>query len=151
MTMKTLLPCVLSLLFFVSSCSETEKAEEVQNNDQLSIIGNWELVKRRDAGNHIKSFKGAPANIIVSIEKTGYFHIYDTLKNEKWLSGEMHSIQTRRIGQWTYKDSTLNFTYQDKDSSYPENIIITKLTADELVMKRKKNKFTTFSYFKRNS
>ncbi|WP_300665430.1 lipocalin family protein [Fluviicola sp.] len=150
--MKTLLPCILSFLFFVSACSETEKAEELQNKKEPSVVGSWELIKRRDANNQEKSFKGSPANIIVSIEKTGYFHIYDTLKNEKWLSGgDLHSIQTRRIGQWTYKDSTLNFMYQDKDSSYPENIVITKLTENEMVMKRNKNKFTTFSYFKRNS
>lgn len=149
--MKTFLPCILSILFFVCACSETEKAEELQNDKALSIVGNWELVKRSDANNHIKSFKGDPTNIIVSIEKTGYFHIYDTLKNEKWLSGDLHSIQTRRIGQWTYNDSTLNLIYQDKDSTYPENIIITKLTENEMIMKRIKNKFTTFSYFKRNS
>lgn len=149
--MKTFLPFILSVLFFFSACSEAEKAEELQSDKMLSVVGNWELVKRSDANNHVKSFKGNPTNIIVSIEKTGYFHIYDTLKSEKWLSGDLHSIQTRRIGQWTYKDSTLNFTYQDKDSSYPENIIITKLTDNEMVMKRNKSKFTTFSYFKRNS
>ncbi|MNV78179.1 hypothetical protein D3C71_1716550 [compost metagenome] len=109
------------------------------------------MVKRRNANNQEKNFEGAAANIIVSIEKKGYFHIYDTLKNEKWLSGDLHSIQTRRIGQWTYKDSILNFMYQDKDSSYSESIVITKLTMSEMIMKRNKNKFTTFSYFKRNS
>lgn len=152
--MKTLLPCILSLALFGSACSgSSKKTEEGQNknNPELSIVGSWELVKRRDANNQEKNFEGAQANIIVSIEKTGYFHIYDTLKNEKWLTGDLHSIQTRRIGQWTYEDSTLNFMYQDKDSSYPEKIIITKLTGDEMIIKRNKNQFTTFSYFKRNS
>lgn len=149
--MKTLLPCILSLALFGSACSESKKTEVAQNNPELSIVGSWELIKRRDVNNQEKNFEGAPANIIVSIEKTGYFHIYDTLKNEKWLAGDLHSIQTRRIGQWTYEDSTLNFTYQDKDSSYPEKITITKLTGDEMIMKRNKNQFTTFSYFKRNS
>lgn len=149
---KTLFPCILSLSFLISSCSGSAKAEKTVPAESASIVGNWELVKRRlENQDQEENYKGDPANIIVSIEKTGYFHIYDTLKNKKWVSGDLHSIQTRRIGQWTYRDSTLYFMYQDKDTSYKEQIIITKLTGDELVMKRNKNQATTFSYFKRNN
>lgn len=148
---KAFIPCILSLSFLISACSGSQQPEEPSKSQSASIVGNWKLVKRRLADRNLeKNFNGDPANIIVSIEKTGYFHIYDTLKNEKWLAGDLNSIHTRRIGQWTYEDSTLHFRYQDKDSSYKERIIITKLTEDELVMKRNKNQVTTFSYFKRN-
>lgn len=151
---KTLFFCILSLSFFlIGACSGSgsKEAEKTVQTSPVSIVGNWELVKRRDAlHNQEKIFDGDPANIIVSIEKTGYFHIYDTLKNEKWIAGDLNSIHTRRIGQWTLKDSLLNFVYQDKDTSYQETILITKLTDQEMVLKRNKNQVTTFSYFKRN-
>lgn len=150
--MKTIKTLLCALAFFVgASCSNSNSTDlkpkqESKVNHSPALIGEWVLISREYPDKKVKKFSESPADFIVEFEKNGYFEIYDKIKQKK-STDDKPFINRRRLGQWTIKDSTLTFIYEEKDSTIMQQMTIVNASDKKLTIKQMKNNVLVFDSF----
>lgn len=132
------------LLFFASCSTDTEKVENTPEQKKLSIIGRWVLIKSEDSGFRKTIHQNQPSDVILNIQKNGFFIVYDTLVDPKWRKKGLPLIQERTSGQWKLEDSLLTMIHEDKDTSFMEDFRIVRCDGSELVTERSNKKTTVY-------
>ncbi|ASS48720.1 MAG: hypothetical protein A3D31_06775 [Candidatus Fluviicola riflensis] len=143
---------ILFALLLVASCSteSTDKpvGEQVTSAKE-SIIGRWKLTKEEQKTTREKGveYSTQPTNIVLHIQKNGYFIIYDTFIDPEWKEKGLPLIQRRSKGQWKLNDKQLLLTHLMDDSSYTEDLEITSITSTELITKGKDRKANIYKTY----
>lgn len=140
---------LLSGILLATSCTQSKPdapaADTLTQNPQ-AILGRWKLTKEE----HIKTrekgveYANQPTNIILHIQKNGYFIIYDTFIDPKWKLKGLPLIERRSKGQWELKGKQLTMTYLDDDTSYTETVEITSVNNVELITRGKDKKSNVY-------
>lgn len=139
MNWKLITPTALILVLGLTSCGsgtqpENEPVKE-GNSMEETLQGRWKLTKEEHKMTREKGvqYSKQPTNVILHIQKNGYFIIYDTFIDPKWKEKGLPLIERRSKGQWQLTDKTLTLNYIEDDTSYAEKLEITKLSDTELV------------------
>lgn len=143
---------ILFVLLLAASCASesTEKtAEEQVTSEKTGILGRWKLTKEEQKTTREKGVQYAdqPTNVVLHIQKNGYFTIYDTFIDPKWKEKGLPLIQRRSKGQWTLEGKQLSLTHLMDDSSYTEELEITSITSSELITKGKDKKANIYKTY----
>lgn len=90
---------LFSILFVLNSCvSKTRPLENYESFKRKEFAKRWILSKDKELlGNKTTS------HLILSLEKDGYFLVYDTIVDAKFLSAGIKKIQPISKGQWGIK------------------------------------------------
>jgi hypothetical protein len=152
--MKTIYTAFLcSAILLTTSCTEQHTPEhatgELPAQNQKAIVGRWKLTKEERFKSDEKGVEYAnqPTNVILHLQNSGYFIIYDTFIDPEWKSKGLPLIQRRSKGQWKLAGKELRLTHLSDDSSYVERVEITSLDDDQLVtlgQDRKSNVYKTY-------
>jgi hypothetical protein len=139
----------LSLVAFntlISSCSSDNKpvTEISTEENKISVLGRWVLIKSEDLESNKTSHQNQPSNVVLNFQKNGFFIIYDTFVDPSWRKKGFPLIQERTSGQWELKDSSLTLIHQEKDTSFTENLKIVSCNKKELVTERSNKKTTIY-------
>lgn len=143
--MKTSITTFLKLGFFgcaivLSSCSsksgEKKEVKEI-SFDENSLSKRWML---HDDQNK----KNEAIEVILSMEKNGYFMIYDTVTDKKFIDAGINKIQPISKGQWKINDQKLVLNHIMDDSTRVEEFTIQSLDPDKLVIIGSNNKKHTY-------
>lgn len=149
--MKKIFITTLLLSLLLSSCANqteqsTDTTQTTKDNYSPNLVGKWVLTTREFDDKTIKRFNEAPADIILSFDKNGYFEVYDKFNKIKG-SDEASYINRRRSGQYMIKDSIITFFYQEKDSSIEDDVIIRSASDKELHLHLKRHNKSISDYF----
>ena len=151
--MKTIHTALLiGVLAFTAACSGSateNKAGGTPAELSESIVGRWKLTKEERMKTREKGVEYAnqPTNVVLHIQKNGYFIIYDTFIDPKWKHKGLPLIQQRSKGQWQVKDKQLMLTHLSDDTTYTEELEVTTLDNTQLITKgkdRKSNVYKTY-------
>ena len=145
-------PLMLSTLLFITACSSQPK--ETSDTDapienSTEIMGRWKLTKEE----RIKSseagveYSNQPTNIVLHLQKNGYFIIYDTFIDPSWKEKGLPLILQRSKGQWELKGKQLSLTHLSDDSSYSEILEVTSVNDHELVTRGKNKKSNIYKTY----
>ncbi len=110
----------------------------------MSIIGRWVLIKSEDSDSRKTDHQNQPSDVILNIQKNGFFIVYDTLVDPKWRKKGLPLIQERTSGQWKLQDSLLTMMHEDKDTSFAEDFKVIRCDGNELVTERSNKKKTVY-------
>lgn len=143
---------ILFVLLLTASCTSesTDKpAEEQVASKKDDILGRWKLTKEEQKTTREKGVEYAnqPTNIVLHIQKNGYFIIYDTFIDPSWKEKGLPLIQRRSKGQWALEGKQLSLTHLMDDSSYTEELEITSITSTELITKGKDRKANIYKTY----
>lgn len=132
-------------LLLVASCSEdVQKVENAPEQKRLSITGRWVLIKSEDSGSRKTNHQNQPSDVVLNIQKNGFFIVYDTFVDPKWRKKGLPLIQERTSGQWELEDSLLTMIHDDKDTSFSEKLKVVRCNGAELVTERSNKKTTVY-------
>lgn len=143
--MKTSITTFLKIVFIVgtvvlSSCSPksdgTQDSKETKV-DQKSLAKRWTLSDDRDKNKNV-------IEVILSLEENGYFIIYDTITDKKFIAAGINKIQPISKGQWKVNDGKLMLSHIMDDSTRVEEFSIKSLNLDKLVIIGSNNKKHTY-------
>ncbi|HLP54550.1 MAG TPA: lipocalin family protein [Fluviicola sp.] len=143
---------ILFTLLLMASCTG-EAADKTIENQPASvkedILGRWKLTKEEQRTSREKGVQYAnqPTNVVLHIQKNGYFIIYDTFIDPAWKSKGLPLIQRRSKGQWQLEGKQLTLNHLMDDSSYTEELEITSITDNELVTKGKDKKANIYKTY----
>lgn len=133
-----------TLLLFVSCSTDTKPAENTPEQKKVSIVGRWVLIKSEDSDFRKTDHQNQPSDVVLNMQKNGFFIVYDTLVDPKWRKKGIPLIQERTSGQWKLEDSLLTMIHQDKDTSFTEDFKIVRCDGVELVTERSNKKTTVY-------
>lgn len=151
--MKTIHTALLiGVLAFTTACSETTtetKAGETPAELSETIIGRWKLTKEERMKTREKGveYSNQPTNVVLHIQKNGYFIIYDTFIDPKWKLKGLPLIQQRSKGQWQVDEKQLVLTHLSDDTTYTEELEVTSLDDNQLVTKGKDKKSNVYKTY----
>ncbi len=135
---------ICTALVVVSSCNsnseeKTEsKKEDVKTTSKTQpIVRKWSLAD--DPQGHDKATK-----VVLSIEESGYFIIYDTIIDPKFAQAGISKIQPISKGQWNLKDKKLTLNHLQADSSRSETFQVADITDKKLIIIGANNKKHTY-------
>ncbi|MES2554803.1 MAG: lipocalin family protein [Bacteroidota bacterium] len=143
---------ILFALLLVTSCTDSsadKPAGEQVTSTKSGILGRWKLTKEEQKTTREKGveYSNQPTNIVLHIQKNGYFIIYDTFIDPEWKEKGLPLIQRRSKGQWKLNDKQLSLTHLMDDSSYTEELEITSITSTELITKGKDKKANIYKTY----
>ncbi len=127
------------LLLFASCSTGNQEVENTKEQKKISIIGRWVLIKSEDSSRK-KNHQNQPSDVVLNIQKNGFFIVYDTFVDPKWRKKGLPLIQERTSGQWKIEDSLFTMIHEDKDTSYSEEFKIVRCDGTELVTERSNKK-----------
>jgi len=134
----------LTLLLFASCSTDVQKVENTPEQKKMSITGRWVLIKSEDSGSRKANHQNQPSDVVLNIQKNGFFIIYDTFVDPKWRKKGLPLIQERTSGQWELEDSLLTMIHDDKDTSFSEKLKVVRCNGIELVTERSNKKTTVY-------
>jgi len=125
----------------LAGCGSAEPEKEV-SEEIPSIVRKWKLQthENKSAGGDKLDLASQPTNIILSVRPEGYFVIYDTFTDPRFKTAGLNRIQQRSKGQWKQEGDKLTLHHTLGDSSYSEELYITRLNKNTLVTKGKDEK-----------
>lgn len=139
--MNTSITTFFKIGFFVgavvlSSCSE--KSDETTDSKETkvelkSLAKRWILSDDRDKNKNV-------IEVILSMEENGYFMIYDTITDKKFIDAGINKIQPVSKGQWKINDGKLVLSHIMDDSTRIEEFSIQSLNSDKLIIIGSNNK-----------
>lgn len=131
---------LLSSIIVISSCtSNTTSDKKVSSENNSSIAKKWTL-----SDNNGNSTQNNPTMVVMSLEKNGYFIIYDTITDPKFVAAGINKIQPISKGQWKYNDNELTLNHLIPDSSVVEVFKVQMITDSKLVTIDSHNKKHTY-------
>lgn len=132
-----------------TACNTDSNSVEKQSSDvnsQAQVIGKWQLTKTEDS--HKKRTENQGLSLIVmSIQKNGYFIVYDTFIDPSWKKKGLPLIEERAAGQWNLEGDQLTLNYNKEYEGRKEILNITKLTDNELITKNQNAKSTIYKVY----
>jgi hypothetical protein len=138
------------ILLLSAACStDNQEVENTGVKKVLSITGRWVLIKSEDSGSRKTNHQNQPSDVVLNIQKNGFFMVYDTFVDPKWRKKGLPLIQERTSGQWKLEDSLLTMIHQDKDTSFSEEFKILRCDGAELVTERSNKKTTVYRTYGR--
>jgi|GEM_PF-1312912 len=145
-------PLMLSALLTLAACSSqtketTDSDAPIENANQ--IMGRWKLTKEErmkspEAG---VQYSNQPTNIVLHLQKNGYFIIYDTFIDPTWKEKGLPLILQRSKGQWELNGKQLSLTHLSDDSSYSEVLEVTSIDDHQLVTRGKDKKSNIYKTY----
>lgn len=151
-TKFTLLLALTILLFSIPSCGD-DIPEKTVNKEAgettISITGRWKLTRSQNtsASNDQVEYADQPTDVILHLQKNGYFIVYDTFTSPSWKQKGLPLIQQRSRGQWTLEGKQLQLNYFSDDSNFTEELEVTKLSQNELVTRGKDKKSNVYKTY----
>ncbi len=143
---------MLSALLTLAACSSqtketTDSDAPIENANQ--IMGRWKLTKEErmkspEAG---VQYSNQPTNIVLHLQKNGYFIIYDTFIDPTWKEKGLPLILQRSKGQWELNGKQLSLTHLSDDSSYSEVLEVTSIDDHQLVTRGKDKKSNIYKTY----
>ncbi len=123
---------LLLLLNVVASC-----CLDIKNKTNISITKKglskkWVLANERG-----KLEKGLATHVILSLEKTGYFLVYDTIIDSRFVAAGISKIQPISKGQWKVKEDKLILNHLLPNISHTEIFKVRQLENDILITEDK--------------
>jgi hypothetical protein len=136
--------CLIVLITTISACSSPlpPSGKEAITPSQYTdaIAKKWLL-------SSVKPNKSHSSELIMSLEKNGYFTIYDSITDAKFLQAGIKKIQPISNGQWDLQGKTLTIHYLSKDSNSVEKYEVREIIKNKLVLLGKnKKKYTYYTY-----
>lgn len=132
---------LFALIVILNSC--VSKTKPLESNDSFArkeFAKRWILSREKELfGNKTTS------NLILSLEKDGYFLVYDTIVDSKFLSAGIKKIQPISKGQWSVSGNRLKLNHTLPDMK-DEEFIIKTVKSNKLVIvdfKKKAHTYTT--------
>ncbi len=117
---------ILYLFLFLFSCSSSNESIEENSKLKLSlVVKKWILTNDLTAE--------SPTIVIMSIEKNGYFQIYDSIIDTKFTDAGISKIQSISKGQWKTEDNKLILNHFSPENKKPEVFNIKTLTTNKLI------------------
>lgn len=139
------------ILLLSASCStDNQELGNTEEQKKLSITGRWVLIQSEETGSQKTNHQNQPSDVILNLQKNGFFIVYDTFVDPKWRKKGLPLIQERTSGQWKLEDSTLIMTHQDQDTSYMEQFKIKACDGKELITERSNKKTTVYKTYGKN-
>lgn len=145
-------PLMLSALLLLAACSSQTKETTgsdapIENANQ--IMGRWKLTKEErmkspEAG---VQYSNQPTNIVLHLQKNGYFIIYDTFIDPSWKEKGLPLILQRSKGQWELNGKQLSLTHLSDDSTYSEVLEVTSIDDHQLVTRGKDKKSNIYKTY----
>lgn len=137
----------LILLLFASCSTDSQKTEDTAEQKMIPITGRWVLIKSEDSDSRKTDHQNQPSDVVLNIQKNGFFIVYDTFVDPKWRKKGLPLIQERTSGQWKLEDSLLTMIHRDKDTSFSENFKIKVCNGKELITERSNKKTTVYKTY----
>ena len=129
---------LLILLNVVDSCCIDITYKTNNSITKKGLSKNWVLANERG-----KLEKGLVSHVILSLEKTGYFSVYDTIIDSSFVAAGISKIQSISKGQWKIKEDKLILNHLLPNISHTEIFKVQQLENDILITEDKeKNKHT---------
>lgn len=151
MKLKVITSTLFAMLLVASCTSESadKSVEKESTATKDAILGRWKLTKEEQKTTREKGVQYAdqPTNVVLHIQKNGYFIIYDTFIDPQWKNKGLPLIQRRSKGQWELNGSQLSLTHLMDDSSYKEELEITSISENELITKGKDKKANIYKTY----
>lgn len=143
---------MLSALLIIAACSsQTEETTDtdVPIEDANQLMGRWKLTKEErmkspEAG---VQYSNQPTNIVLHLQKNGYFIIYDTFIDPTWKDKGLPLILQRSKGQWELNGKQLSLTHLSDDSSYSEVLEVTSISDHQLITRGKDKKSNIYKTY----
>jgi hypothetical protein len=132
---------LLLLLSIVSSCDFDKKNQNTISITKKLLSKKWVLANERG-----KLEKGLATHVILSLEKTGYFLVYDTIIDKRFVSAGISKIQPISKGQWKLVENKLILTHLLPNVSHSEVFKINLLESDILITEDKEKIKHTYIY-----
>lgn len=110
----------------------------------MAVTGRWVLIKSEDSGSRKTDHQNQPSDVVLNIQKNGFFIVYDTFVDPKWRKKGLPLIQERTSGQWKLDDSLFTLMHRDKDTAFSEDFKIVRCDGTELVTERSNKKTTVY-------
>lgn len=145
-------PLMLSALLLFTACtSQTKEIPETEATVDYSkeMMGRWRLTKeeRLQSSEAGVQFANQPTNVVLHLQKNGYFIIYDTFIDPSWKEKGLPLILRRSKGQWELKGKQLSLTHLSDDSSYSESLEVTTINEHELITRGKDKKSNIYKTY----
>jgi len=145
-------PLMLSALLFITACSsQTKEAPDTDSpiENSTEILGRWKLTKeeRIQSSEAGVQYSNQPTNIVLHLQKNGYFIIYDTFIDPSWKTKGLPLILQRSKGQWELNGKQLSLTHLSDDSTYSEILEVTSVNDHELVTRGKNKKSNIYKTY----
>lgn len=132
---------LLLLLSVVISCNLDRKNLQKNSITKKLLSKKWVLANERG-----KLEKGLATHVILSLEKTGYFLVYDTIIDERFVAAGISKIQPISKGQWKLADNKLILNHLLPNVSHTEIFKINLLESDILITEDKEKIKHTYIY-----
>lgn len=130
---------LLLVIFGVNSCTSTPVPNETNVEEGTDSSEDEHLIARKwILSDNLTS--DSPTMVIMSLEKNGYFIIYDTIIDPKFTAAGINKIQPISKGQWKFENNKLNLNHLLPESSKPEIFEVTTLSPTKLITKGSNNK-----------
>ncbi len=126
--LKYIFCCLLFLFSVFASCSLDSKKQSGTSITKKLLSNKWVLANERG-----KLEKGLATHVILSLEKTGYFLVYDTIIDERFVAAGISKIQPISKGQWRLKENKLILNHLLPNISHTEIFKINLLESDILI------------------
>ena len=123
------------LLFFLSNLSCSSSGDSSKNSSEIDtsfLPKKWILTD--DLTDE------SPTMIIMSIEENGYFQIYDTILDTKFVEAGIKMIQPISKGQWKTDGDNLILTHFTPEDENPTIYKIKSLASNKMVTIGSNNK-----------
>ncbi len=119
----------LLLLLTISVACNVDGNKHVQSSISTSSLAKkWVLANQRG-----KLEKGLATHVILSLEKTGYFLVYDTIIDARFVAAGIKKIQPISKGQWKFIGKKLILSHLLPNISHTEIFKINLLEKDILI------------------
>ena len=142
--LKCIFCCLLLLLMIAVSCNIGSKEQNKIFISKSGLSKKWVL-----ANEDGKLEKGLATHVILSLEKTGYFLVYDTIIDARFVAAGIRKIQPISKGQWKVKGNKLILNHLLPNISHTEIFNINVLKNDILITEDSDKITHTYIYIKK--
>jgi len=119
---------ILLLLNLVVSCGLDVNKPTDFSISKSRLSKKWVLANERG-----KVDKGAATHVVLSLEKTGYFLVYDTIIDSRFVAAGIRKIQPISKGQWRVDKNKIILNHLLPNISHKEIFKIELLERDILI------------------
>lgn len=142
---------VIALPVYLVSCNSGSENPIKADDMKSALAGRWELQKEEKNPSDEKgiAYSNQPTDVILKLEKNGYFLLYDTVLNPEWKSKGLPLITERSKGQWDYLDNKLVLNHTGKDTSYLEELEVSKVDDATLITRGKDKKSNIYKTYQK--
>ncbi|MBI1838519.1 MAG: hypothetical protein HYR91_14745 [Flavobacteriia bacterium] len=125
--------CLLSFIFIIVSCGNNDIKNEnpitsSKESSENTIVGKWKLIQEKSDGS---------SDVMLHIEKSGYFEVNTVLNDPKFAKAGIDKIQPISKGQWKIENGVLILNHINQDQIKKEDFEIIKCDSENLKIQNK--------------